>query len=355
MTLMLASVVNAAEAELALKGGADIIDFADPSGGALGAVAIEAVMKGVQAIGGGGRISAALGAPPYEADAITARARALAKAGADNVRLAVDAPSLDRLEPALAAFVREIGLVAVMLADQGADFGLIPRLASIGFKGVLLEAAEKGGKRLLDHCDPPQLESFTALCRQHRLGAWLAGSLQAPDIPRLMLVEPDVLGFRSALCVRGRRGGPLDPARIALIRDLIPPESDGASSDPAGEAAPREDAFDRVFLHDFVTTAEIGAYAHERGAIQRIRFNVDASVRRVKAHADDMRAVFSYDVILDAIRLVVGRGHIDFLETIAEDVAAIVLKHPRVRDVRVRVEKLDVVAGAVGVEIRRGR
>ena len=39
----------------------------------------------------------------------------------------------------------------------------------------------------------------------------------------------------------------------------------------------------------------------------------------------------------------------------AEEVAAIVLKHPRVRDVRVRVEKLDIVAGAVGVEIVRGR
>jgi dihydroneopterin aldolase len=38
----------------------------------------------------------------------------------------------------------------------------------------------------------------------------------------------------------------------------------------------------------------------------------------------------------------------DFLETIAEDVAAIVLKHPRVRDVGVRVEKLDVVAARSG-------
>ena len=68
-----------------------------------------------------------------------------------------------------------------------------------------------------------------------------------------------------------------------------------------------------------------------------------------------MRAVVSYDVILDAVRIVVGRGHIDFIETVAEEVAAIVLKHPRVREVRVRVEKLDVVAGAVGVEILRGR
>jgi (5-formylfuran-3-yl)methyl phosphate synthase len=68
-----------------------------------------------------------------------------------------------------------------------------------------------------------------------------------------------------------------------------------------------------------------------------------------------MRSIFSYDVILDAIRLVVGRGHVDFIETLAEDVATIVLGHARVRSVRVNVQKLDVIEGSVGVEIRRER
>ena len=45
MTLMLASVVDAAEAELALKGGVDVIDFADPGAGALGALPIEAIRQ----------------------------------------------------------------------------------------------------------------------------------------------------------------------------------------------------------------------------------------------------------------------------------------------------------------------
>ena len=84
-------------------------------------------------------------------------------------------------------------------------------------------------------------------------------------------------------------------------------------------------------------------------------FNVEASVERAATRADDMRAVFSYDVILDAIRLVTGRGHVNFIETIAEDVAEIVLRDPRVRRVRVRVEKLDVIEGGVGVEIARER
>jgi dihydroneopterin aldolase len=355
MTLMLASVVDAAEAALVLQGGADIIDFADPAQGPLGAVPVETIRKGVEAIGGRRRISAALGPPPDEAGALAAKARALAAAGVGQIRIAADAGALDRLEPAFNALAPEIGLIAMLFADRAPNFDVLARMGAIGFRGAFLDVAETSGKRLLDVLAPPQLQAFCALCRRHGLVSGLAGLLQAPDVPRLLLLEPGALGFRSGLCARGRRGGPLDAKRIALIRDLIPPDGATEESEAASGADARNDAFDIVFVRDFVAMADIGAYAHERGSQQRVRFNVEASVRRVDAHADDMRAIFSYDVILDAIRLVTGRGHTDFLETIAEDVAALVLKHPRVANIRVRVEKLDVVPGAIGVEIRRGR
>jgi len=359
MTLMLASVVDAAEAELALKGGADIIDFADPRRGALGSVPVETISAAVARLGKDRVISAALGPPPYDAEAF-ARASVLSAAGVVCLRLAAEAASLDRLAPAFRALARELDLIAVMFADEEPDFGALDRLAAAGVKGALLDAAGKRDKRLLDHLPPHRIEAFCRECRRLGLGSWLAGSLQSPDIPRLLLLEPDVLGFRSALCARGRRDGPLDAQRIALIRDLIPrpplpPAGEGRGEGPAGEGrgeGPGE-AFDTVFVHDFQASAEIGAYAHERGGKQRLLFNIDASVSRVATHSDDMRAIFSYDVILDAVRLVVGRGHIDFIETVAEAVAALVLKHPRVHEVRVRVEKLDVVPGSVGVEIRR--
>jgi dihydroneopterin aldolase len=51
----------------------------------------------------------------------------------------------------------------------------------------------------------------------------LAGSLAAPDIPRLLPLAPDVLGFRRALRLRGEREAPLDAAAFRLLRDLIPP------------------------------------------------------------------------------------------------------------------------------------
>jgi (5-formylfuran-3-yl)methyl phosphate synthase len=68
-----------------------------------------------------------------------------------------------------------------------------------------------------------------------------------------------------------------------------------------------------------------------------------------------MRAVFSYDVIMDAIKMILAGGHITMVETIAERLAETVLLHERVRAVRVQVEKLDVAPGAVGVTIRRER
>ena len=193
----------------------------------------------------------------------------------------------------------------------------------------------------------------------------LAGSLEAPDVPRLLLVRPGVLGFRGALCHNHDRGAEVDPQCVSLIRDLIPRERPDPDVSPKIDwrllargiigGRDHESDIDRVYVRDFVIPAFVGAYDFERAAPQRVVFDVEAVVRRAVAHADDMREIFSYDVILDSIRLAVGRGHIQFVETLAEDVAAAVLRHARVRSVRVNVRKIDVIEGAVGVEIRRER
>ena len=91
------------------------------------------------------------------------------------------------------------------------------------------------------------------------------------------------------------------------------------------------------------------------GHTQNVRFNVDVDVRRGDRRSDDMRGIFSYDLIIDSIKIILGRGHVDLIETLASDVADEVLRHPCVVRVSVRVEKLDVVRGTVGVEIKRER
>jgi (5-formylfuran-3-yl)methyl phosphate synthase len=86
-----------------------------------------------------------------------------------------------------------------------------------------------------------------------------------------------------------------------------------------------------------------------------VRFNIDVDIQRFEHEFDDMRGVFSYDLIIDAIKIILGRGHIELLETLANGIADEILRYPCAVRVRVRVEKLDVVRGAVGIEIKRER
>ena len=365
MTRMLASVADAAEAEVVLQLGADVIDLKDARRGALGAVPLDVARGAIAAVGRRGETSAALGDPPYDDEALFAAARALAAMGVDTVKLAVDAPTLNRLGGSLSGLARDVGLVGMIFADQEPDFALLAKLAALGFKGAMLDTRDKNRGRLMAHLDVVRLNHFCAQCRAQNLLSGLAGSLEAPDVPRLLLVRPDILGFRGALCHAHDRQGAIDPQAVALIRDLIPRERPDADPSPKIDwrllargiigGREQEGELDRVFVHDFVVSAAIGAYDYERAIRQRVVFDVEALVRRAGAHPDDMRSIFSYDIILDAIRLVVGRGHVDFVETLAEEVAAVLLQHARVRSIRVNIRKLDVIEGEVGIEIRRER
>jgi dihydroneopterin aldolase len=115
-------------------------------------------------------------------------------------------------------------------------------------------------------------------------------------------------------------------------------------------------ALRQIFVRDLVLLADIGVYRREQGTKQRVRINLDLAVEDGPP-TDRLKDVVNYAKIIDAVRALVGRGRVNLVETLAEQVAGCCLADPRVRRARVRVEKLDVVpdAASVGVEIERSR
>jgi dihydroneopterin aldolase len=119
-------------------------------------------------------------------------------------------------------------------------------------------------------------------------------------------------------------------------------------------SAGKDLVLDRVFVHDFVLDVEIGVYTHEKGVTQRVRFSVDVDILPATANLnDDINRALDYDHIIGGIKSIIARGHINLVETLAEEVASLCLDHPRTARVTVRIEKLDKEPGAVGVEIVR--
>ena len=111
-----------------------------------------------------------------------------------------------------------------------------------------------------------------------------------------------------------------------------------------------------VFIRDFETDAEIGVWDHEKGSTQKIRINVDLSVHEDLDHHDDqLDNVVCYNEIVTNIKGILAQGHINLVETLAEKIAEMSLDNNRVIGVRVKIEKLEAVVGAlsVGVEIER--
>lgn len=113
----------------------------------------------------------------------------------------------------------------------------------------------------------------------------------------------------------------------------------------------------RVFVRDLVVDAELGVLEAEKGRTQRVRLNLDVMADATRPHNDEIANVLCYAELADGMRRILKSGHINLVETIADEIAAFALGYPQTLAVTVRVEKLEAVAGteSVGVEITRTR
>jgi dihydroneopterin aldolase len=86
----------------------------------------------------------------------------------------------------------------------------------------MLDTAHKTGKTLREWRTGKELADFVSRGRHSGLLTGLAGSLGREDIPPLLEIGPDYLGFRGALCADCNRERILHPEAFATIRAAIP-------------------------------------------------------------------------------------------------------------------------------------
>ena len=236
----------------------------------------------------------------------------------------------------LSAAAGKTRLIGVVLADRDGDAGeIIPFLVRAGFAGVMLDVGNPGG-RLLSLRGIPALAALVRSARGEGLLVGFAGGLEPPDVPRLLQLGPDILGFGASL--RDAAGG-IDAGRVAAVRALIPRASGSGRTVPGDRRDFRMMA-QRIFVRDLVLPVRIGAYSDERSGSQQVRFDVIVELDPGAPEPTHMGEVLSYDLITDGIAAIVAEGHIDFAETLAERIAAHVLRQKRARLVNVKVEKL---------------
>ncbi len=124
---------------------------------------------------------------------------------------------------------------------------------------------------------------------------------------------------------------------------------------PSALSHPQLSGCRRIFLRQFELAANIGIHDFEKQGAQRVIVNVDLFVLldATTPEHDKISEVLDYDFIHATVRKRIGMGHINLQETLCDDIARTLLRHPLVRAVRVSTEKPDVYpdCAAVGVEV----
>jgi uncharacterized protein (UPF0264 family) len=225
----LASVTGPVEARLAVAAGVDVIDCKDPRSGALGGLPVSVVRAVRAEVPRHVPVSATIGDLACEPDVIARPVSEVAATGADYVKIGLFPGS--QLKAAIktvgALDLGECRLVGVMLADREPDFALIKDMAAAGFAGVMLDTAGKVGRTLLECLSVERLREFVRAVHATGLFAGLAGSLRTDQIARLLTLEPDMLGFRGALCKESDRSAGFDADAIEKVRQAIPRPANG--------------------------------------------------------------------------------------------------------------------------------
>lgn len=226
----LASVICAEEAEQ-IKTLADVIDIKNPSRGPLGPPDSSIVYEIRKIVGDKATLSVAIGDATASGDQSVSLASEMAVAGADIIKIAFAEIKYEDALKTLTALRQSIplsvSLVAVAYAD-GERLGFfspfdLPLLAQkAGADGILLDTYIKNGRSLIESLAIDKLESILSQAKNHGLMTAVAGSLDLEDIDQLTSLEPDYIGFRSAIISGKQRGDEgVDVKKVMRLKNKL--------------------------------------------------------------------------------------------------------------------------------------
>ena len=227
---LLVSVIDAAEARLAVAGGVDIVDVKNPAEGSLGAPAPATIAQVRRDVPADLPLSVAIGDLPSLPGTAALAALGAVRSGAAYVKVGLWGSSTKEQAVAVLRAARDAldggaGVIAVAYADAERvpskplpPAELVAAARQAGVTGCLLDTAIKDGRGLLSWLAPDALAALVAEAHGAGLEMALAGELRAEDLRAVRATGADIAGVRSAACRDGQRTAALDPSRIARLR-----------------------------------------------------------------------------------------------------------------------------------------
>ena len=112
----------------------------------------------------------------------------------------------------------------------------------------------------------------------------------------------------------------------------------------------------KVIIKDLTLNISVGIHSFEKKKKQRVKFNIEILTDPyVSPNNKDLNSILNYEEIVAKIEKLVNYKHHELLEDLAENIFNILFKNKLVKQIDLKLEKLDILkkTKSVGIAVSK--
>ena len=114
----------------------------------------------------------------------------------------------------------------------------------------------------------------------------------------------------------------------------------------------------KILVKYLIIKILVGIHNFEKKKKQRVRFNIEIIIDpNLAPDESNLNSIVNYEDIIKSIKKVTNKRHYPLLETLGEDIFFRLFKDTKIKKIKLRIEKLDIIknTSSVGIEIEKIR
>ena len=114
----------------------------------------------------------------------------------------------------------------------------------------------------------------------------------------------------------------------------------------------------KILIKDLILKISVGIHGFEKKKKQRVKFNIDINTDpNLIPDDNNLDSIINYEDVIKNIEKITNKKHYPLLETLAEKIFLKLFENRKVKKVKLRIEKLDVLksTSSVGIEIEKNK
>ena len=107
----------------------------------------------------------------------------------------------------------------------------------------------------------------------------------------------------------------------------------------------------KIIIKDLTLLLSVGIHPFEKLKKQRVKFNVEITTDpNLKP---DIKTIVNYESIINDIKKLTKKIHFELLESLAESIFDEIFKNRKIKKIKLKIEKLDIIkeTKSVGIEV----